>query len=92
MRDVENELGTKHKTVEADQPWICSEQVLNPWSLRGKSQPQLVLAVVVSHVSRMFHRTVLRQTYDMQKSGDNFDLVFAVGHPAAGNVAQENLR
>eukprot|EP00798_Chlamydomonas_sp_ICE-L_P002476 gene2476-5428_t len=76
VRQVEHGLGDK--TLEADQPWDCPERVLNPWSLRGK---QLVLVVVVSHVESVYRRAVLRQTYCRHKSGYNFDLSFAVGHP-----------
>eukprot|EP00798_Chlamydomonas_sp_ICE-L_P024169 gene24169-9756_t len=60
--------------------------------LNGKSQQQVVLAVVVSHVSRVLHRAALRQTYDRQKTGNNFDLAFAVGHPTAKDVAQEEAQ
>eukprot|EP00798_Chlamydomonas_sp_ICE-L_P014976 gene14976-21033_t len=96
VKEIENGLNLgregKHAFVDADKPWECPEQVLHPWSLNGKSQQQVVLAVVVSHVSRVLHRAALRQTYDRQKTGNNFDLAFAVGHPTAGDVAQEEAQ
>eukprot|EP00798_Chlamydomonas_sp_ICE-L_P014975 gene14975-21032_t len=82
----------EHTSVDAGKPWKCSEQVLHNWCLRGKSQQQVVLAVVVSHVTRLFYRSILRQTYDKQKSGNNFDMAFAVGHPTTGDVAQEEAQ
>eukprot|EP00798_Chlamydomonas_sp_ICE-L_P014963 gene14963-21019_t len=38
------------------------------------------------------HAAALRQTYDRQKTGNKFDLAFAVGHPTAGDMAQEEAQ